>query len=122
MMTHSFLRRVAFPLSAPACALGLMLASSVSLCGAQVTHVRARPDQDSTVLLNYLRARKERLRRVTAHNDSLWAVLSGRDPEQLVLHYLKIASGKVISLHAPDSIAAFIPNEIRWISLRDQTP
>ena len=97
-----------------------MTASTVTPSGAQMTLPRARADQDSTVVLKYLRARKDKLRRVAAHSESLWAVVSGRDPEQLVLHYLKIASGKAISLHPPDSIGAFIPNEIRWVSLSDQ--
>ena len=120
-MTHYFLRRVALSLFAPACALGVVKASSVTLGGAQMNYARARTDQDSMVLVNYLRARKERLRRVAAHSDSLWVVVSGRDREQLVLHYLKISSGKVIPLHAPDSIGTFIPNEIRWVSLGDLT-
>ena len=97
-----------------------MMALSVSAAHAQVTRARARTDQNSAVLLNYLRARKEKLRRVSAHRDSLWVVVSGRDPEQLVLHYLKIASGKVITLRRPDSIEAFIPNDVRWVSLREQ--
>jgi hypothetical protein len=121
MMRHYFLRRIALSLFRPACILGVVTTSSVKPVGAQVNHPRARSDQDSAVLVKYLRARKEKLRRVAAHNDLLWAVVSGRDREQLVLHYLKIASGKVIPLHAPDSIGTFIPNEIRWVSLGDLT-